>query len=52
MTALIRHNEAVCPSCLKLLCRIRKGGHARGVELWCKTCRAPVLLDCGERHVL
>ncbi len=52
MKALIRFNEAVCPRCLKKLCRIRKGGRASGVELWCKTCRAPVLLECGDRHKL
>ena len=52
MTALIRFNEVICPSCLKMLCRIHKGGLAHGVELWCKTCRAPVMLEYDEKHVL
>jgi hypothetical protein len=52
MTALIRFNEAICPSCLKVLCRVAKDARAHGIELWCKTCRAPVLLDLEEKNKL
>jgi hypothetical protein len=45
MKAILNHNEAVCPSCMKRLCRILKDGKAVGIEVWCKTCRAPVLLE-------
>jgi hypothetical protein len=49
MKAVINLNEAVCPSCHKRLCRILKGGHADGIEIWCKTCREPVLLEIGTK---
>lgn len=45
MKAILNYSEAVCPSCRKRLCRILSGGHADGIEVWCKTCRAAVLLE-------
>jgi hypothetical protein len=49
MKAILNLNEAVCPGCRKRLCRVLKGGHAVGIEVWCKTCRAPVVLEIAEK---
>lgn len=43
--AIVRKEEALCPNCLKMLCKLRRGGKATGVELWCKYCRATVMLE-------
>lgn len=43
--AIVRKEEVLCPNCLKMLCRLCRGGKASGVELWCKYCRAAVMLE-------
>jgi uncharacterized protein YbaR (Trm112 family) len=43
--AVIHLDEAVCPACWKRLCRVTANSAAHGIELWCKACRLPVMLE-------
>ena len=43
--AVIRDGVALCPRCWKKLCRTTNGGSARGIILWCRKCKCPVLLE-------
>lgn len=43
--AMVIDSWALCPGCRKKLARVYYGASCKGVELFCKSCRASCVLE-------
>ena len=43
--AMVTEGWAICPRCRKKLARVYYGASCHGVELFCKRCELPVILE-------
>jgi uncharacterized protein YbaR (Trm112 family) len=45
LKAKVLEGRICCPVCKTMLGKVYYGGHAIGVELWCKTCHKPIIIE-------